>query len=438
MSQGPTVQNSPERRSLLAIGFIGPGLVYALTVLGTGDIVSNSVAGASYRYSLLWALGMALIFRYVWVNASAKYVLVTGESLLTGYGRVARWVPWVVVLSFFPMRFLTNQYVGAMMGASAHLLFPLPFGWSQEIWTIFFCTVGFAMIIWGGYITTELFCKVLTGVMGVSLIVAAALSRPDPVAILEGTFIPSLPPAQGLYSSMLIVLALIGTEAGSIANLTYAYFITEKGWAGPSYLRQQRIDLAAGAICLFLMGGLLQVAAAGVIHPLGIQVEDPVDLGEIFRQTQGAIGLLVFSLGLWGSSFSTFVGLNTGHALIVTDVCRNFWPVLRRQRERLGEAYSPRRDPIFRTIVALWSFSPLYIVFFRTNVVWLVLVTASLGALLIPILGLSILKITSDRELMGKYRNGWATNLVLLMLITLALYFGYRNGLDAWRNLFGS
>ena len=34
------------------LGFIGPGMVYGLTVLGTGDIVSNSAAGASFPICL--------------------------------------------------------------------------------------------------------------------------------------------------------------------------------------------------------------------------------------------------------------------------------------------------------------------------------------------------------------------------------------------------
>ncbi len=416
------------------IGLIGPGVVYGLTVLGTGDIVSNSVAGASYRYDLIWALGMALVFRYVWVNTSAKYVLVTGESLLTGYGRVGRWVPWVVIAAFFPLRHLTNLYLILMMGSSAHMLFPLPLAWSGEIWACLFTVLGFAMAFWGGYPAIESFCKVLVGVMGASLVVAAFLSDPDPADILRGTFIPTLPQTQGLYSSVLIVLALIGTEAGSIANLTYAYFISERGWTGVSYLKHQRVDLAVGALCLFMMGALLQVAAAGVIHPLGVDVENPEDLGEIFWRTQGSLGLLVFALGLWGSAFSSFIGLNTGHALILTDVCRTFVPSLKRVREM--EGYSPKRDPIYRVMIAFWSFAPVYIVFIGTRTVWLVLITAAFGAMLIPILGLSLLKITNDRKLLGNYRNGWATNSILLILVSIALYFSYRNGLNLWRDLF--
>jgi Mn2+/Fe2+ NRAMP family transporter len=421
---------------------VGPGLVYALTVLGTGDIVSNTTAGAHYGYHLIWALGITLIFRYVWVNTSAKYVLVTGESLLTGYGRVGKWVPLVVLLSFFPSRYFGNQYLILLMGSSAHMLFPLPIEWSSEIWACLFALIGFAMMFWGGYPVIESFCKFLIAIMGLSLVVAALLSRPDPIAILRGTFIPGLPQEQGLYNALLIIMALIGTEAGSTANLTYVYFMSEKGWNDTSYLKQQRVDLAVGVLCLFLMGGLLQISAAGVIHPLGIQIQDPEDLGRIFSETQGRVGLIVFALGLWGSSFSSFIGFNTGYALILTDVCCTFLPRLRRASGREQKKHNVRDNPIYRWIIVFWVFIPLYIVLSGTltgtRAVWLVLMLAAFLVLLIPILGISLLKITNDGKLMGDYRNGWLTNSILTILILVAVYFAYSNGADLWQSLVGS
>ena len=97
---------------------------------------------------------------------------------------------------------------------STFRVLPLPTVWSSAIWATLFTLAGFAMMFWGGYPVIESFCKVLVVVMGASLMVAALLSDPDPVGILAGTFIPSLPQAQGLYSAVLIVMALIGTEAG--------------------------------------------------------------------------------------------------------------------------------------------------------------------------------------------------------------------------------
>ena len=118
------------------------------------------------------------------------------------------------------------------MGSSAHLLFPLPIQWSSALWSILFTLIGFSMMFWGGYLVIESFCKILIGIMGGSLLIAALLSRPDPAAIITGMVFPHLPYAHGLYSTTLIIMALIGTEVGSTANLTYAYFIQEKGWRG--------------------------------------------------------------------------------------------------------------------------------------------------------------------------------------------------------------
>jgi len=429
-----TVTPAPSTSLLKSIG---PGFVYALTVLGIGDIVSNASAGASYQYHLLWALAMTVIFRFVWVNTSAKYVLVTGESLLAGYGRLGKWVPLMILIALFPIRHFTNQFLILILGSSAHLLFPLPTQWSIAIWACFFTLVGFAMTFWGGYPIIEPSCKILLGIMGGGLLVSALLSHPDPVAILSGTFIPSLPQAQGPYSAMLIVMALIGTEAGSTANLTYAYFISEKGWKGVSYLKQQRLDLAIGVLCLFIMGALLQIAAAGTIHPLGIAVEDPEDLGRIFFETQGILGLIVFGLGLWGAAFSSFIGFNTGYALIVTDICRKFVPGLRRPVKREEKGYSAKRDPIYRWAIIFWSFAPLYIIFTETRAVWLVLMVNAFIVLLIPVLAIPLLMLTNDKSLMGKYKNGWLTNGILVFLTCVAVYFTYKNAVELWSNLVG-
>jgi len=413
---------------------IGPGFVYVLTVMGAGDIVSNATAGASYGYHLIWALGMTLVFRFVWVNASAKYVLVTGETLLAGYGRVGSWVPWLFLIAIVPVRHLSNLYAILMIGSSADLLFPLPTQWSPAIWGILFTLIGFGMTCWGGYPVVENFCKALVGILGASLLTAAVMSNPDPARILSGTFIPSIPQAQGLYSAVLIVMALIGTEVGSVANMMYAYFVHEKGWRDVSYLKRQRLDLITGVVAMFIMGSLLQIAAAGIIHPLGINVENSGDLARIFSETQGTVGLIIFGLGLWGASFSTLVGGNTGGSLMFTDVCRTFIPQFK-NLDRSKEEYDAKKDPIYRWALFFWMFSPLYIVFTGVGPVWLVLMVNAVYVFLIPVLVLPLLVITNDKNLMGKYRNGWFTNSIMIMLVVVTIYFTCTHLIELWPSI---
>ena len=407
---------------------LGPGLVYALTVMGAGDIVTNSAAGAEYGYALLWGLGLTLLFRFVWVNTSAKYVLVTGESLLQGYARLGNWIIWVVVIALILLRHLYNLYAIILVGSTWDVLFHLGTPWSTAIWTVFFTFIGYAIITRGGYRTTEFLCKILVAVMGLALIVAASLSEPDPMGIVQGSFIPTLPVDAGLYSAVLVLMALIGTEAGSLTNLTYPYFMYEKGWRNISFLKQQRFDLAFGVACIFIMGAMLQIAAAGTLRPLGVELQGPEHLVQIFSQSLGWVGLVTFALGLWGAAFTTYVGATVGYGLIITDICRSAIPRFKRPQDNAGfQQHATNRDPIYRWSVAFWVFSPLYIVFTEVSPVWLVLAASSFMVVLIPALAFALLRITNDRKLMGAYKNGIFTNSVMVLLILVALYFTYLN-----------
>lgn len=404
---------------------LGPGFVYALTVLGTGDLVSNSAAGAGYGYSLIWAVALTLVFRFAWINVSAKYVLVTGESLIQGYARLGRWVVWLILVGVLINGHINIMTQLVMTGSAADVLFHLPTPWSAKIWSLSFILVAFAMAFWGGYRTVEIFCKILIAIMGGSLVVVAILSKPDPIGIAQGMLVPSLPQSDGLYSSLFIVMALIGTGAGSTTNLTYAYFIHAKGWRNISFLKQQRLDLIFGVFCMFAMGALLQVAAAATVHPLGIRLEDANDLVKIFSEVQGTVGTIIFGLGLWGASFSTMIGVTIGYAFVVTDIVEFLFPRFKESSKNREQGV--RNHPVFRACVIFFSFSPLYILFTGVQPVWLILLVNSIVVLMIPVLTPALLKISNDKNLMGRYKNNWLTNCILTLLVLVAIYLTYKN-----------
>jgi Mn2+/Fe2+ NRAMP family transporter len=421
-AQQEQVAVQPRTRRRLSLG---PGLVFLLTVVGTGDFVSNSAAGATYGYGLIWALALSLTFRFVWVNTSAKYVLVTGESLLQGYGRLGHWILWVVLAAVAVFRHATNLYKVVLMGTTAHLLLPLPMSGSAIAWSLLFVFLGFAAMFWGGYPLVERGCKFFVALLGGSMFAAALLSTPDPAEMARG-LIPSFPENAGAYSVILLLSALVGTEAGSMTNVTYAYFIHAKGWRDVSFLRRQRFDLAVSVVCMFLMGVLLQVAAAETIRPLGITPQSTDDLVRIFSDTQGRAGLIICAVGLWSAAFSSFVGGTTGYGLIVTDIWRSFI------RPGSAAAADPKRDPVYRWAIVFWSFSPLYILLTGVGPVWLVLVVSAVVVGLIPVLALCLLRLTNDAALMGKYRNGWFTNATLVLLVLVSLGLIFRNAAELW------
>ena len=432
MIRAPTAAGLEHGRKRV-LGTIGPGIVFALATVGPGSFVANSAAGATYEYSLIWGLAVTLFFRYVWLEASARYVMATGETLLDGYRRVSRWLVWAILAAVVLVRHFANLYKVVLFGSCLDLLAPLPVPWSQTAWSLVAVGLAFGLMFWGGYPAVERICKTLVVLLGAGLAIAALLARPRLGGILRGALVPTLPEQAGLYSAILLLTALIGTEAGSLTNLSYSYFMYEKGWRDVSYQRRQRLDLLASVGCLFLMGALLQIAAAATVHPLGIRLESIDDLVRIFTRTEGLVGRLIFTLGLLGAVFSAFVGTTTGNALLVTDAVRK----LLRTPLKPEQAGDTRRDPIYRWSVLFWCFSPLYVLATNAEPVLLVLLYSSVVVLAIPVLGLALLKITNDRRRMGAHKNGRLANTIIGLLILLSIVFTAQNGVGWWGRLWG-
>ncbi|MGJ5819352.1 Nramp family divalent metal transporter [Paludibaculum fermentans] len=423
----------PESRLARWSASIGPGIVFALTASGPGSFVSNAAAGATYGYALVWALGFTLLFRYAWLDTSARYVLVTGETLLDGYRRLSRPLVHVVLAGTIVVRHLSNMYKVVLLGSCIHLLLPLPFPWSARFWSVLSIALAYTMIRWGGYSVVERCCKALVAIMTASLIVAAFLSHADPAALWKALILPGLPADKGAYSAALLVMALIGTEAGSLTNLTYSYFLRAKGWTSARDLPRQRFDLFTSITCIFLLGTLVQIAAAASIHPLGLKLKNADDLVRIFSQSLGVAGRLIFGAGMWASAFSGFIGGTTGYALMVTDILRH--GMLRSGAAGLDSkrpAPETRRDPYFQGFVAFWCFSPLYVLFTNWEPVVIILIVNSLMVVLIPVLALALLRLTNDRKRLGDHTNRWSSNVVLSVMIVVSIWLMLRNLINWW------
>jgi len=413
-----------------ARGFsFGPGLLFALSMLGPASLVENVTIGASHGYELLWILPVILAFRFLWLNLSAKYVLVSGETLLSGYTRCGRWMPWLVFVSLLIERHLSNLSKIVLMGAAVDMLLPLPFRSSAIVWSLLFSAAGLLLMMREVH-TLERIFRPLLAAMGAAVCVAAMLSHPHLSGILRGLFVPSISGQNGPYSSMLMVTALIGTEAGALTNLSYSYFMLHKGWRGLSSLGRQRLDLFFSVGSIFLINALLQIAAAGTLLPAKLVPRNAEHLVVVFSSTLGIAGRIIFAFGLWTVCFSGFVTGTTGNALVASDI----WKILGRRRnpeQAQGNAEPASANRTVRlSLAAFWAISPLYALFLGVRPVSLVLAASSLTLLLMPALGIALLVLMNSRKRLGPYRNGPFANLALSALVLASLYLSLRNALE--------
>ena len=412
----------------------GPGVVFLLAVTGPRDLVSNSAAGAGYGYATLWILLVVVVARFVMLEASARYVLATGESLLRGYARVGRWVNWVILVSLLVKRHLGNLYQILLLGTFSHMLVPLPTRWSSTIWALIFWSLGFVLMYWGRYRMVERCSRPLLLLLGGTLIAIAVLSRPDPAAIARGLFIPSFPADQGAYSYMFVVMALAGASAGSLSNLKYAAFVHEKGWRDMSALTRQRCDLLLSVLGILGTSVLIQVAAAASLRPMGVPLKEVEDLLPLFTPALGETGRIVLVVGVWAAVFNTYVTTNTGYSLMATDIYHAFLRPPGDLKDAGGSIPSYSSRPAYRWVLIFFCVSPLYVLLTDWQPIWITLLSASINVVLLPVVVGVLLRLTSDRRRMGPYANGWLTNVVMVLVVVTAAFLTCQNAIDYWKN----
>ncbi|MDA0207383.1 MAG: Nramp family divalent metal transporter [Acidobacteria bacterium] len=415
-----------SKTSLGGILAVGPGLVYLVSSIGPTDLVSNSAAGANFGYSLIWVSLISYVSLFVVLEAMSRYVLVTGESLMAGYQRAGRWIVWMILGFIVLKRHMSNLVHILIMGVALNMIAPLGSPHSEQIWSALICMIGLGLMYWGRYPAVEKASKPLFFIMGGCLILAAVGSRPDLTAVAQGILSPALPESGGFYSSVLVTMSLVGAAVGSLTTLQYSAFMYEKGWRDTSFRRQQRLDLLFAVGGLFVLAAIIQIAAAAVLQPRGLQVENLDDLAPLFEFTLGAWGRVTLGVCLLATVFSTYLGSNTGYALMATDIYRR----VVKGRESLGSA-----DPLFRGFLIWFCVSPMYVLWTTWKPVPVVLLTGLMFLVLFPALVFVLLKITNDRNLMGEHTNGWLTNL-WLGLLALGIVIGtYQEGASVWLEL---
>ncbi|MGE0450275.1 MAG: Nramp family divalent metal transporter [Vicinamibacterales bacterium] len=423
---------TPARTRLRSLGTrLGPGLVFALSTIGVGDFIANTAVGAQHGYQLLWLLIVAGTFRFVWLRSSALYTLVTGETLIQGYRRMGRWLVWVVLIAMTATQHFYSLFKYQLFGQCLNMVAPLgPHG--PAVWTLVTVAAALTFLMTGSYARLERLLRWFVFVMGAGLVVAAVATRPDPSQIARGLFVPLASGAGGGYGTLLLVMAIIGTEVGSTLNVSYSYFVRAKGWRSVEHLQMQQRDLLIGVGTVFVIGALLQITAAGTLAG-GPPPRDIDDLVRLFTPILGRFARYVFGVGLWSAAFGSTLAIAAGSGLIATDVCRTMLPRLQRLAGPAVPDRPVHQDPVYRTVILVWFLTPLYVLFTAWKPIVLGLLSSATGLVLMPLMSLALLRLTNTRALMGDRTNGRWSNIGLVLMCLVSSGFLARAVLDLLR-----
>jgi Mn2+/Fe2+ NRAMP family transporter len=401
---------------------IGPGLVVAATGVGAGDMVSSLTAGTEYGTVLVWAIILGAVLKFVLTEGLGRWFMATKTTILDGWRSMGLWASGYFVVYLALVTFFFGAAAPSASALATTAMFPglMPL-WA---WAILHSVVfGFGICIIGRYKLFERVMEVFVGLMFVTVVGLALLLGPNIGELALGTILPRMP-----EGSLPFVLAVIGGVGGTFTLVSYTYWVRERGWRRPSWIPMMRLDLGVGYIMTGVFMVAMLVIGAELLFANGASIADEeglVTLSDPIRERFGAVASWLFLLGFWAAATSSITGAWNGGAYLFGDLVRS----IRRVPEEEGEEYLSEKGILFRGFLVWITFPPMLLLLLGEPVL-IVIAYASLGALFMPFLAITLLWLL-NRRVTREYRNGLLANIILGVSVLLFIYVGIQEILDA-------
>ncbi len=391
---------------------LGPGLVVAATGVGASDMVATLVAGSRYGYQLLWAVIAGVLLKIVLVEGAGRFSLATGLTIFEGWRSLGAWTSWY----FGPYIIIWGFVYGATAMSSSALPLAAAFpSVSLTTWAIMMGLLGFVMVWFGRYAMFEKITAALVGVMFVVVVGLAIIAAPHVPSMVTG-LIPIIPDGGLMYT-----LALAGGVGGTITLAAYGYWLREKGWITPEWMRVMRIDNAAAYVLTGVFVIAMLIVGAEVVRSAGVSLgasdEGLLSLRTVLSDRYGAMVGTGFLIGFWAASFSSLIGVWNGVSLMFAD----YWGNIRGLTS--GHADTRVGGKYFRFYLVWLTFPPM-LLFQLDRPIGLILAYGVLGALFMPFLAITLLGLLNSARVSSEWRNGLFTNIALALCTLIFAVLG--------------
>lgn len=410
---------------------LGPGIVAAATGVGAADLVATLTAGSRYGYMLMWAVVLGVIFKIILVEGVGRYYLSTGKTIFQGWRTLGSWTSW-----YFGIYIIIWGFV---YGATAMSSTALPVvGLFPEVNSIVVAAVaglaGMGLVWLNRYNLVEKLMTILIGVMFLTVVVSAIYVMPNVPAMLAG-LIPRLPSTDP--QAMFYVLGLAGGVGGTITLAAYGYWLREKKWDQPKWMRVMRFDNATSYILTGIFVIATMVLGVELLHSGGLEISAGdgglVDLANVLEERYGKTWQVIFLIGFFAASFSSLLGVWHGVSLMFAD----FWTNFRRPADQLDQDDAPGLDSTPARFYLIWLTIPPMILLFLGKPIFLILLYGTLGALFMPFLAVTLLFLMNEKIVPERYRNTWYQNLGLAIVTLVFLVIGANELIKALQPILG-
>lgn len=385
---------------------LGPSIIIAAAVVGTGELVIAPRLGASVGLSALWLIVLGCVIKVFVQEEIGRHTILTGDTTLEALNRVPgrigpmSWAAWC----WLPLLFAgTLSMGGVLAGAVQSLLLlnaPLQ-GWLLA--GLITLTTAIVLIAGRyGFIETAAGLMV-AGFTAMTVIALVLLQRTEFAVSLDQilTGLQFKMPESG-FADAVAVFGVTGIGTSEI--VFYAYWCLEKGYAKDlkagvprdpalvaAKIRGMRVDISVAlvvytfsTIAFFILGATILHGAKEV--PKGLDMIRT--LSQMYTRTFGDWVFYVFAIGAFIVCYSTFfVAMATWSRMIADNL---------RIISRDGTKFNSRR-------ATRWIIGALAVVYltlfvsFKQTPQWMIVSGGAIQTLLLPVFAIAVLIIRRKR-----------------------------------------
>lgn len=399
-----------NRKIKTFIASIIPGIFIIGYNVGTGSVTSMSKAGANFGFDLLWTVLLSCLITYYLILHFSKYTMVTGETFIQGIKN--RIHPALAIGMIIPLSLVIIAALIGLLGIVANVL---------EAWSTTFTVNGIASIWWAVIITLAIYCllwignyalfekllAILVGIMGIAFILTMCINFPSLSELGKG-FIPHIPEsAKGSDNSPLVIVAgMVGTTVSVFAFIIRSQQIKGIKWEMKDSNLQKR-DALISVTMMFIISAAVLITAATTLHLKGLKMNNVAEMIPLLEPIAGKAALTVFTFGTLAAGISSHLP----NLLVIP------WLIIDYRNE--PQDTKTTRNRILLLILSIISVMGVALNF---KPVFLLLLSQTSIAIILPVSIAALFFLTSKKKLMKEYRNKPIDYILLGLIMVFAIY----------------
>ena len=433
----PEAVEDPPNEFVAIFRRIGPGLILASAIVGSGELIATTVLGAENGFTLLWLVLVSCAIKIVVQNELGRYAIATGETTLEAFDRVpgprlnVSWVVWL----WFVMVMMSMFAVGGMMGAISEVLNNIFPAISINVWVWIVNIVTVILLVVGRYNLVE---KVATGLVVVFTLLTVGCAvllfkHPEYFSWTEVVSGLAFDPPQGGFVTAVTVFGITGVGATEL--VMYPYWCIEKGYArftgrrentaawqnrAHGWIKVMGVDVLNSMVIYTVSTVAFYLLGAGILHAMGVVprgAEMVNMLSNMYTETLGPWSRDLFLAGAVAVLYSTVFAGTAAHSRLFAD----FLAIMGAYEKR---SYSARLR-VTRIFVVILLFLPSMWFMFLQEPVLMVKIGGVSEALMLPVIGFSTIYLRYVHLPKATLPKGWITFGLWLTSAVMFVMMGY-------------